>query len=122
MSVFYPEPTPGTSITLDLIHYRLVAPLNRKTVAAGAMRDVKRSLRLLPRREIGTLIPIGAARKTIPPRRVERSTHHPAPRRADRFPPPRARRSIYPPSCAAPIDFHHPARAGQYTHRPAPRQ
>jgi hypothetical protein len=66
------------------------------------MRDVKRSLRLVPRREIGTLIPVGAARKTIPPRRAERSTHHPA--------------------RATPIDFHHPARAGQYTHRPAPRQ
>jgi hypothetical protein len=64
------------------------------------MRDVKRSLRLVPRREIGTLIPVGAARKTIPPRRAERSTHHPAPRRSI---------STIP-------------RAGQYTHRPAPRQ
>jgi hypothetical protein len=32
------------------------------------------------------------------------------------------RGAIDPRSRAAPIDFHHPARAGQYTHRSAPRQ
>jgi hypothetical protein len=52
---------PGAGINLDLIQYRLVSLRNRKTVAAGAMRDVKISSRAAVRRYIGTHHPVGAA-------------------------------------------------------------
>jgi hypothetical protein len=114
MSAFYPEPTPGTSITLDLIHYRLVAPLNRKTVAAGAMRDVKRSLRLVPRR---------GDRNTYPGRRCPENPFRRA-ARSDRPTIPRAPRRSISTIPRAPVNIPTVLRrAKRSTHiHPAPRR
>jgi hypothetical protein len=110
----YPEPTPGTSITLDLIHYRLVSAPESKDGRGWCHAGCQKIIAARAAAGDRNTYPGRRCPEDHSASRAERSTHHPAPRHAKRSTHHPARRSIYPPSCAAPKDRHTstPRRAG----------